>query len=267
MTTPTRTSSNKTALRASLRKEDESLAERLVATDVPLVTPSEPEAVAAREVEAPVAAAPARKAVAKTVAAKPAAGKPGKAPAAQTTAAKPVTTKSVATKAAAKPAAEVTPATAAKAPKASKKAVAKKAPPAVSATPAAKAVSKKTAAAKASVPVKPAKTEAVAAAPAPAKEPTGKKDVQAEIEEAVEKLEKVAKEKGDKLVRYTVELLKSEEAAIEAVRAELSKAAGWAASKSDILRAGVRLFAEQRLEQMKELLAALSTVSKGKKKG
>jgi Arc/MetJ-type ribon-helix-helix transcriptional regulator len=52
------------------------------------------------------------------------------------------------------------------------------------------------------------------------------------------------------------------------VRAELSKAAGWAASKSDILRAGVRLFAEQRLEQMKELLAALaSTAAKGKKKG
>jgi hypothetical protein len=46
MTTPTYTdtSSNKTALRASLKKEDESLAERLVATDVPLVEPPEPEA-------------------------------------------------------------------------------------------------------------------------------------------------------------------------------------------------------------------------------
>lgn len=243
MTTPTRTSSNKTALRASLKKEDESLGERLVATDVPLVAPPEPEAVAAREVEAPVAAAPARKSPAKTVAAKPAVRK-----------------------AAAKPAAEVTPATAANAPKAAgKKAAAKKAPPAASATPAAKAVSKKTAAAAA--PEKAAKAEVAATEPVPAKEPTGKKAVKAEIEEAVEKLEKVAKEKGDKLVRYTVELLKSEEAAIEAVRAELSKAAGWAASKSDILRAGVRLFAEQRLEQMKELLAALSTVSKGKKKG
>ena len=60
MTTPTRNSSNKTALRASLKKEDASLAERLVATDVPLVVPPEPEApvAAAREVEAPVVAAP-----------------------------------------------------------------------------------------------------------------------------------------------------------------------------------------------------------------
>jgi Arc/MetJ-type ribon-helix-helix transcriptional regulator len=87
------------------------------------------------------------------------------------------------------------------------------------------------------------------------------------LAEAVERLESAAKAKGDKLVRYTVELLKSEEAAIEALRAELSKAAGWAASKSDILRAGVRLFAEQRLEQMKELLTALAAPAKGKKKG
>jgi hypothetical protein len=43
MTTPTRNSSNKTALRASLKKEDASLAERLVATDVPLVEPPEPD--------------------------------------------------------------------------------------------------------------------------------------------------------------------------------------------------------------------------------
>ena len=72
---------------------------------------------------------------------------------------------------------------------------------------------------------------------------------------------------GLKSKKEAVELLKSEEAAIEAVRSELSKAAGWAASKSDILRAGVRLFAEQRLEQMKELLAELGSVAKGKKKG
>jgi len=43
MTTPSTTSNNKAALRASLKKEDESLAERLVATDVPLVPPAEPE--------------------------------------------------------------------------------------------------------------------------------------------------------------------------------------------------------------------------------
>ncbi|WP_291997869.1 hypothetical protein [Candidatus Accumulibacter sp. ACC012] len=51
-------------------------------------------------------------------------------------------------------------------------------------------------------------------------------------------LEKVAKQKGDKLVSYSVKLLKSEEAAIDALRDELSRVAGWAATKSDILRAG-----------------------------
>jgi len=89
----------------------------------------------------------------------------------------------------------------------------------------------------------------------------------AQVEEAVQEVEKVAKDKRDKLVRYSVELLKSEEAAIEALRAELAQAAGWAASKSDILRAGVRLFAEQKVEQMKELLAALADASKSRKKG
>ncbi|HCV14343.1 MAG TPA: hypothetical protein DGC76_11710, partial [Candidatus Accumulibacter sp.] len=89
----------------------------------------------------------------------------------------------------------------------------------------------------------------------------------AQVEEVVQEIEKVARDKRDKLVRYSVELLKSEEAAIDALRAELAQAAGWAASKSDILRAGVRLFAEQKVEQMKELLATLAEVSKAKKKG
>ncbi|KFB66565.1 MAG: hypothetical protein CAPSK01_004086 [Candidatus Accumulibacter vicinus] len=116
---------------------------------------------------------------------------------------------------------------------------------------------------------KPGSKKAAAAKPQPqakveAAAETGKKT--AGLEEALEKIEKAAKEKGDKLVRYTVELLKSEEAAIEAVRTELSKAAGWAASKSDILRAAVRLFAEQKVEQMKALLAAVSVPEKGKKK-
>ena len=220
MTTPTRTTnSNKTALRASLKKEDESLAERLVATDVALVAPPEPEAPAAAAPEAQAATAPVRKA-------------------------------------AAKPADEVTPAAVVEAPgKAAKKAapVKTRSEKGIAVAAKAKPGSKKAAAAK---PQPQAKVEAAAE--------TGKKT--AGLEEALEKIEKAAKEKGDKLVRYTVELLKSEEAAIEAVRTELSKAAGWAASKSDILRAAVRLFAEQKVEQMKALLAAVSVPEKGKKK-
>jgi hypothetical protein len=88
----------------------------------------------------------------------------------------------------------------------------------------------------------------------------------AQVEEVVLEVEKVARDKRDKLVRHSVELLKSEEAAIEALRAELAQVAGWAASRSDILRAGVRLFAEQKVDQMKELLAALADVPKGRKK-
>lgn len=78
-------------------------------------------------------------------------------------------------------------------------------------------------------------------------------------------LEKVAKQKRDKLVSYTVKLLKSEEAAIEALRDELSRVAGWAATKSDILRAGVQVFAEQKLEQMQALLGSLAAPGDGKK--
>ena len=267
MTTPTSASTNKTALRASLKKEDESLAERLVATDIPLVATPEPEATVVTPVAAPaspppLAAAPARKAAAKPAGAKPAANKP--------TTAKP---------AVAKPAADVVPTPAAKAPaKAVKKvaaatvATAKAAEPVAAAK--AKPVSRKAAAtakpaaakpAKPTKPVKVATKDSAAAAPATATEEAGKKA--AKLEATVANIEKAAKEKGDRIVRYTVELLKSEEAAIEAVRAELAKAAGWAASKSDILRAGVRVFAEQRVEQMKELLGALATLSKGKKKG
>lgn len=269
MTTPTSASTNKTALRASLKKEDESLAERLVVADIPLVATPEPEApvvapVAAPASPPPLAAAPARKAAAKPAGAKPATAKP--------TSAKP---------AVAKPAADVVPTPAAKAPaKAVKKvaaatvATAKAAEPVAAAK--AKPVSRKAAAtakpaaakpAKPTKPVKVATKDSAAAAPATA---TATKDAgkkAAKLEATVANIEKAAKEKGDRIVRYTVELLKSEEAAIESVRAELAKAAGWAASKSDILRAGVRVFAEQRIEQMKELLGALATLSKGKKKG
>ncbi|HNC20479.1 hypothetical protein [Accumulibacter sp.] len=217
MTTPTRTTnSNKTALRASLKKEDESLAERLVATDVALVVQPEPEAPAADAPETQAAPAPVRKA-------------------------------------AAKPADEVTPAAVVEAPgKAARKAAPAKNK---SEKGAVKAAKTKPGSKKSTRPQPQAKVEAAAE--------TGKKT--AGLEEALEKIEKAAKEKGDKLVRYTVELLKSEEAAIEAVRTELSKAAGWAASKSDILRAAVRLFAEQKVEQMKALLAAVSIPNKGKK--
>ena len=78
------------------------------------------------------------------------------------------------------------------------------------------------------------------------------------------KLEKVVKQKRDKLVRYSVDLLKSEEAAIDALRDELARAAGWVASKSDIVRAGIRVFAEQKLEQMQDLLGSLATTAKSK---
>ena len=262
MTTPTSASTNKTALRASLKKEDESLAERLVATDIPLVATPEPEApvvapVAAPASPPPLAAAPARKAAAKPAANKPVTAKP----------------------AVAKPAADVVPTPPAKAPaKAAKKVAAMTAATTKAAEPVAatkaKPVSRKAAAAvkpvaakpaKPSKPVKVATKDSAAAAPATATEEAGKKA--AKLAATVANIEKAAKEKGDRIVRYTVELLKSEEAAIEAVRAELAKAAGWAASKSDILRAGVRVFAEQRVEQMKELLGALATLSKGKKKG
>lgn len=256
MTTPPSTSSNKTALRASLKKEDESLAERLVATDLPLLaTPDEPAAPLA---EAPVAAAaPTRRAAAKPVATKPAAA----ATTAKPAPAKPAPAKPASTKPAAKAAPAVKPAVAAA--KAEKKAAPAKAA-ATSAAPSApakaKPVSKKAAVAK------PAQPQAkVGATLAAVKGEAGKKA--AKLGEAVGKIEKAAKEKGDKLVRYSVELLKSEEAAIEALRAELSKAAGWAATKSDILRAGVRLFAEQKVEQMKDVLASLTAASKAKKKG
>ena len=233
MTTPV-TTSNKTALRASLKKEDESLAERLVATDVHLVAPPETEVVAAPTPPAsPVVAAPPSV-------------KPDATPAPKAS-----------TKAAAKQVAKASPGPAGKADtKGLKKAVDAKSKPS----------SKKAAANNPGPSAKVQKAVKAGAEAVPVnKGDTGKQS--ARLAEAVEMLESAAKAKGDKLVRYTVELLKTEEAAIEALRAELSKAAGWAASKSDILRAGVRLFAEQRLEQMKELLTALAAPAKGKKKG
>lgn len=253
MTTPTRAAStNKSALRASLKKEDESLAERLAATDVPLV--AEPEA------EAPVVAVPASE------------------PAAPAGKATKVAAKTVAAKASS----EATSAVAAKAPaKTAKKPARAKSPAAKpvvpeaspAAAPKARSVARKAVAeAKPAAPEKPAKPEPtrkkrgpVTTAAATTKASAGKQ--LAKLEEAVVKVERVTKDKGDKLVRYTVELLKSEAAAIESLRVELAKAAGWAASKSDILRAGVKVFAEQKLDQMKSVLGALAGASKAGKKG
>ncbi|WP_291994788.1 hypothetical protein [Candidatus Accumulibacter sp. ACC003] len=111
---------------------------------------------------------------------------------------------------------------------------------------------------------KAAAVEPVAASAAVKSTPGRTKAAGAVEVEPVERLEKVVKQKRDKLVRYSVELLKSEEAAIDALRDELSRAAGWAASTSDILRAGVRTFAEQKLEQMQKLLGSLPVATKGK---
>ncbi|MCB1940825.1 MAG: hypothetical protein KDI53_02055 [Candidatus Accumulibacter sp.] len=210
MTTPPRTTSNKTALRASLKKEDDSLADRLAAADAP---PAKAEAAPVEEAAGAPAAAPARRVATRSTAR--AAAKP------------PVEAKAAATAAAARTPRKAAPAKA----------------------PAAKAAAAAAAAPKA----RPARTKAPAAVePGP-----------------VEQLEKVVKQKRDKLVRYSVELLKSEEAAIDSLRDELSRAAGWAASKSDIVRAGVRAFAAQKVEQMQNLLGSLAPTPQGKgdKKG
>ena len=242
MTTPSTTSNNKAALRASLKKEDESLAERLVATDIPLVPPAEPESPEAAAAAAGTVVAPASRTTSK----------------AATSTARPAKAAAVKQPAAAKAAAPATTAKSAK----------KAAPVKAGATTAAKAKLPGKGVSSATKPAtsgKAARSQSrVVSAPAVAKTEGGKKA--GKLEEVVGKLEKSAREKGDKLVRHSVELLKSEAAAIEGLRAELAKAAGWAASKSDILRAGVRLFAEQKVEQMKDLLASLAAASGGKKK-
>ncbi|EXI80910.1 MAG: hypothetical protein AW10_01523 [Candidatus Accumulibacter appositus] len=208
MTTSSRTSSNKTALRASLKKEDDSLADRLVAADAPIEATnhsdaSKPDLPTSAAVAAPPSA-PARRAAA------PRPAVAAKAPAAK----QPATARKAAVEA---PAAELA------------------APPKATAS-----------------------SKVAATGPQP-------KTRAAKSAGAVEMLEKVAKQKRDKLVSYTVKLLKSEEAAIEALRDELSRVAGWAATKSDILRAGVQVFAEQKLEQMQALLGSLAAPVDGKK--
>lgn len=236
-------SGNKLALRASLKKEDESLGERLAATDVPLpVPPGEDLAAAA----ASVAQAPLTP-LAQTVSAKPA----GKRPPAAGKAASKIEAKTMAAgKTANKPGGK---------------------PAADNAPPATRKAAPAKAAKGAAGPAQPG-GQAVGQGRAPkatGSKPTAAGKKAGKLEGAVEKTGKAVKEKRDKRVRLAFDLLKSEEAAIEAVRAELAKVAGWAASQSDILRAGVRLFAEQKLEQMKEVLDGLSKLAarKGKKRG
>jgi hypothetical protein len=205
MTTSSGTSSNKTALRASLKKEDDSLADRLVGTDAPIAATNQADA---SDLDLPAGAA---------VTATPSApARPAAAP--------PLS------------------ATVAKAPAAKRPATPRNRPVQASAA--------EPAAAPEAQPAGGRKVAATGAQPkARVAKPVG----------TVAMLEKVAKQKGDKLVSYSVKLLKSEEAAIDALRDELSRVAGWAATKSDILRAGVQVFAEQKLEQMQALLGSLAT--------
>ena len=217
MTTSSPPSSNKTALRASLKKEDDSLADRLVGTDAPIAATNQADA---SDLDLPAGAA---------VTATPSAP--------------------------ARPAAAPRSATVAKAPAAKRPATPRNRPVQASAA--------EPAAAPEAQPAGGRKVAATGAQPkARAAKPVG----------TVAMLEKVAKQKGDKLVSYSVKLLKSEEAAIDALRDELSRVAGWAATKSDILRAGVQVFAEQKLEQMQALLGSLAiavdakTAKKAKKK-
>ncbi|HPT48775.1 MAG TPA: hypothetical protein PLS67_10630 [Accumulibacter sp.] len=187
MTTPPIITDNKTALRASLKKEDESLAVRLAESEIPLLsTPT-------REAPAVVAEDP--------------------PPVKETVSAIPPATPEV------------------KKLKGSRK-IDKKA---------AKKAAKKT----------DTKAEKKAAGKA------GK---------TTEKSTKVVKVKPEKVVRYPLELPKSEGEAIENLRVDLSKAAGWTASKSDIVRAAVHLFAEQKVGAMKELLASVALPPKRRKK-
>ncbi|HMW80519.1 MAG TPA: hypothetical protein PKC78_09130 [Accumulibacter sp.] len=222
MSTSGSDTSNKAALRASLKKEDESLGERLAASELPLLVPPDPEVASA---PAPIAEAPvtplAQVSGSRSTGQRPAAGK-GKAKAAATD------------KTAGK-----TPAPAAGDHAAPVKGAKKSAP-----------------LAKADKTVPPAKGGA-----------GGKKS--AKPGRPVEPVVVTAKGKRDKAIRLSVEILQSEEAAIEGVRANLAKLGGCAASRGDILRAGIRLFAEQSLEQMRGAVDGLTRIAsgKGKKRG
>lgn len=76
------------------------------------------------------------------------------------------------------------------------------------------------------------------------------------------------KSKPEKMIRYELALPKNEDVAIDTLRADLAKATGWKASKSEIVRAAVQLFAEQKTGSMRQLLASVAPPpAKGRKKG
>ncbi|MBL8398173.1 MAG: hypothetical protein JNL84_08530 [Candidatus Accumulibacter sp.] len=98
----------------------------------------------------------------------------------------------------------------------------------------------------------------------------GKKIDKKAVRAQPRKVGKPAKEverKPEKMVRCAVALPKSEDAAIDTLRSDLAKTTGWKASKSEIVRAAVQLFAEQKTGAKKELLAAVAPPVKGRKKG
>lgn len=244
MTTSERSvSSNKAALRASLKKEDESLAGRIVDTDVTeLVAPP------------PASAAPAEPPREESIQHSPQAAAAVSEPREEGQAAVLGEEKSSAKGAVktAKPGRAEAPAAAAS----------KRAKPAASAK--GKAAAKAGAASKTK---KPPVTPPVAVQEETTQRVDDGRKARGKSAKGSEKRPAEVKTKPEKVVRFALDLLKSETAAIEGLRGELSKTAGWAASRSDILRAGVRLFAEQTPDRRKELLTGLTSTAKGKKKG
>jgi Arc/MetJ-type ribon-helix-helix transcriptional regulator len=73
------------------------------------------------------------------------------------------------------------------------------------------------------------------------------------------------KEKREKVVRDSFSIPKSEHAQLKVLRTELAKA-GRLASKSEVLRAGLRLLAERSGAELASLIGALPAVPKGKGK-
>ena len=73
------------------------------------------------------------------------------------------------------------------------------------------------------------------------------------------------KEKGEKVVRASFSMPKSEHAQLKVLRKELAKA-GRPASRSELLRAGLRLLAAHSGKEVAALVEALPVVPKGKGK-
>lgn len=219
MTSERSVNSNKAALRASLKKEDESLAQRIVDTDVnELLAP--PPAFTA-PVEPPRDENLGRPSQAEEKSSAKTTAKAGRAEA--------------------------------QAAKASKRAK-----PAASAK-------RKAEAAKAGAASKTNKTAVAAQEETSPHVNDGKQARGHRSVKTPEKRSVGAKEKREKVVHYSLDLLKSEEVAMESLRSELSKTTGWTASRSDILRAGIRLFAEQTLDRRRDLLTGLTSAAKDKK--